>query len=90
MGATVAIVDELHGLPGPGGLVVEVHRAGGPQGVPASRHVVVLHLAISRAPEAGVLVRKFSQLTPLSLAKLDSPMLMLCGVSCESAAPSPR
>ncbi len=73
MGATVTIVDELHGLPGPGGLVVEVHRAGGPQGVPASRHVVVLHLAICRAPEAGVFVRKFSQLTPLSLAKMANP-----------------
>ncbi len=89
MGASVTIVDELHGLPGPGRLVVEVHRAGGPQGVPASRHVVVLHLAISRAPDAGVLVRKLRQLT---LAKPANPryFFMLCGISCELAAPSPR
>jgi hypothetical protein len=37
--------------------------------------------------EAGVLVRKLSQLTPLSYAKQANPryFIMLCGISCELA-----
>ncbi len=35
--------------------------------------------------DAGVLVRKLSQLTPLTLAKRANPryFIMLCGISCE-------
>jgi hypothetical protein len=38
-------------------------------------------------PEAGVLVRKLSQQTPLSNAKQANPryFIMLCGISCELA-----
>jgi hypothetical protein len=50
-------------------------------------------------PEAEVLVRKFSQLTPLSEAKRANPkyFIKLCEISCELAVytglswtPSPR
>jgi hypothetical protein len=39
------------------------------------------------SPDAGVLVRKFSQLTPLSYAKRANPgyFIMLCEISCELA-----
>jgi hypothetical protein len=38
-------------------------------------------------PEAGVLVRKLSQLTPLSSAKRANPryFILLCGISSELA-----
>ncbi len=39
-------------------------------------------------PETGVLVRKLSQLTLLSLAKWANPryFILLCGISCELAS----
>jgi hypothetical protein len=40
-----------------------------------------------KVSEAGVLVRKFSQLTPLRQAKRANPryFILLCGISCEIA-----
>ncbi len=42
---------------------------------------------VHRGPEAGVLVRKLSHLSPLSSAKRSNPkcFIMLCGISCELA-----
>jgi hypothetical protein len=47
----------------------------------------VVHAVIQQTPEAGVLARKLSQLTTLSLAKRANTryFTLLCGISCELA-----
>ncbi len=67
-------------------LASEMTRKGGSfSGLESKRRCLEGKMSL---PKAGVLVRKLSQVTPLSLAKRAIPryFIMLCGTSCELAS----